>query len=66
VAVHAQALNFIDDLCVIVAFLCARLCDFAAHVLKQVLCETLLFSHVVNLGVIIYEVRQNVEGTQKL
>jgi hypothetical protein len=61
-AVHAQAFNLIDNFCIIVAFLCARLCDFAAHVLKQVLRETLLFGHVVILEIIFYEVWLNVRG----
>ena len=48
--VHTHALNLIDDLCVVVSLLGARLCDLAAHILEEVLRETLLFGHVVLSG----------------
>jgi hypothetical protein len=57
VAVHAQTLNLIDDFgVVVVALLSARFCDLAAHVLKEVLCKTFMFRHVVNRMCILWVV----------
>jgi hypothetical protein len=52
VAVHAQTLNHIDDLCVIVTFLCTCLCDLPAHVLEQILCKAFLFRHLGSMYVV--------------
>ena len=41
-AVHAQALYLIDDLCVLAVILGAGLRDLAAHVLEEVLRQTFL------------------------
>jgi hypothetical protein len=46
VAVHAQTLDLVDDSrALFIAFLSACLGDFAAHILKEVLRQTLGFRH---------------------
>jgi hypothetical protein len=56
VAVHAQTLNLVDDLGVIVAvLLCARLCDFAPHVLKEVFGKTSVLRHFENVMQCVFE-----------
>lgn len=43
VAIHTQALYFIDNFrAILTCFLCASFSDFAAHILKEVLREALL------------------------
>jgi hypothetical protein len=45
-AVHAQALNLINDSGIVVVLLCARLGDLSAHILEEILRKTLLFRHI--------------------
>jgi len=49
-AVHAHAFNLVDDPGVVLFLLCTRLGDLAAHILEEILRETLLFGHVVLSG----------------
>jgi len=47
-AVHAEAFNLVNNLGAILAVvLRTRLCDFAAHVLEEVLRKALMLRHVV-------------------
>jgi hypothetical protein len=65
VAVHAQALNLVDDLGVIVAVLLrARLGDFAPHVLEEVLCEASLLCHFGNVVQGVFEGKVAVKKLQ--
>ena len=47
VAVHTQTLNLVNDLGVVLILLSTRFVDLAAHILEEVLRETLVFGHFV-------------------
>jgi hypothetical protein len=45
VAVHAQTLDLVDNFCVIVTLLSARLCNLPPHILEKVLRKTFVLGH---------------------
>jgi hypothetical protein len=61
-AIHAHALDLINDLAAILAvFLRTRLCDFAPHVLEEVFGKTLLLRHVEVLYELVVEWSSQIE-----